>query len=315
MPTLSIWRQQLSEHIGALNKLDSFGRLSYLGDNPLENFAYTEQVINWDEFLLWLNGLEGSWCFRGQRESSWSLETSLDRSVRVEHSRGYFHLDRETEQQELLFRFQQEAHNHIHPLPSTDDIASWYALMQHYGAPTRLLDWTKSPYVSLYFAFVDEPQNQEEPCSAIWAINLDWLARKETELLETETQASTLNNFKTRAIYMDTLLIHADERKPLIVQIDPQRISQRMVAQQGLFLCKLVHEVYFDHLLVHMMLNSDVSDQPVLKKLTLEKTLRIGFLKRLREMNIHSASLYPGLDGFGKSLMLDLEIKAKSSRP
>ena len=312
MATLSIWRQQLSEHIAALNKLDSFGRLSYLNANPLENFAYTEQINNWDEFLLWLNELKGSWRFRGQQESSWSLETSLDRAVRVEHSSGYYHLDRETEQRELLYRFQQEAHNHIHPLPSTDDIASWYALMQHYGAPTRLLDWTKSPYVALYFAFVDEPQNKAEQYSAVWAINLDWLAKKETELLEMEAPTSALSNSKDRAIYMNTLLTHSEKRKPLIVQIDPQRISQRMVAQQGLFLCKLVHEVYFDHLLVHMMLNSDLSDQPVLRKLKLERNMRIAFLRRLREMNIHSASLYPGLDGFGKSLKLDLEIKAKS---
>jgi PII-like signaling protein len=37
---------------------------------------------------------------------------------------------------------------------------------------------------------------------------------------------------------------------------------------------------------------------------------RITFLKQLREMNIHSASLFPGLDGFGKSLKNNLKIKA-----
>jgi len=42
--------------------------------------------------------------------------------------------------------------------------------------------------------------------------------------------------------------------------------------------------------------------------------LRIEFLKRLREMNIHSVSLFPGIDGLGKSLKLDLEIKVKSAQ-
>ena len=181
MPVPQDWPQQLSEFVKGMKQLDGLDREFYLGNNPLSKFEYTESAQSWDEFLLWLNELQGSWCFRGQRESSWSLTTSLDRAVKVEFSdsrgHGYYHLERESTQRELLFRFQQQAHHHIHPLPGKDDIASWLALMQHYGVPTRLLDWSKSPYVALHFALVDDPQEMEES-AALWAIDINFSVKR-----------------------------------------------------------------------------------------------------------------------------------------
>jgi hypothetical protein len=234
----------------------------------------------------------------------------LDRAIKFEHSdasgSGHYYRDREAEQRDLLFRFQQQAHHHIIHLPSMDDHSSWLALMQHHGVPTRLLDWTKSSYVALYFAIADEPQ---EECSAVWAINLDWLKNKGRELLGSETATAALDDVETRSVFLNKLL---SQKKPVIVQIDPLRINERMVAQQGIVLCKLLHFWLFDRVLVHMMSSPDVPDQPVLRKIIVGKSLRIDFLRHLREMNIHSAALYPGLDGFGKSLKLDLEIKVKT---
>ncbi len=54
-------------------------------------------------------------------------------------------------------------------------------------------------------------------------------------------------------------------------------------------------------------------DFPVIRKPEVRNDLRIKFLKRLRAMNIHRASLFPGLDGLGLSLKLDLELKDRNS--
>jgi hypothetical protein len=99
--------------------------------------------------------------------------------------------------------------------------------------------------------------------------------------------------------------------KPVIVKIDPLRQSRRMAAQQGLLLCKLIHQATFSQILTSMMMHPTLQECPVVRKLVIDDDLRIECSKRLREMNIHSASLFPGIDGFSKSLKLDLEIKVK----
>jgi len=58
----------------------------------------------------------------------------------------------------------------------------------------------------------------------------------------------------------------------------------------------------------------DPSPQPVIRKLEVGIPMRIPFLRELRAMNIHRASLFPGLDGFGKSLRMDTEIRAAAAK-
>ena len=312
MPVPSDWFQQFNDFVkefkAVMSGPDRGAQEPFHGDGPFDRFVLSESAASWHDFQQWLSELEGTWCFRGQRESEWSLDTSLDRAIKVEYENGYGHpLDRDTEQGELLFRFQQQAHHHIDNLPSAEDLASWLALMQHHGVPTRLLDWTKSPYVALYFALIEEPQ--DDRC-AVWTINLDWLNSKGHELIGLEAVMSVMRNSQTNGGNRYSSIPLTEE--PVIVKVDPLRANERMVAQQGFFLCKLYHRATFSQILMSMMINTNVPDQPVLRKLTIGKDLRIEILKRLREMNIHSASLFPGLDGFAQSLKHDLEIKVKS---
>jgi hypothetical protein len=226
------------------------------------------------------------------------------------NSTGYYHLPREIEQLGLLGRFQQQAHLYIRHLPSDDDLGSWFALMQHHGVPTRFLDWTKSPYVAMYFALEQEPE-KEEKRSAIWAIDLDWLERKERELLQSEVANLVSDDANSIVAYLNSLLGHKE--KPVIIRIDPLKSNERMAAQQGISLCNLHHEAMFNLILNGMIFHPEPPELPVVRKLEVERNHRITFLKNLRSMNIHRASLFPGLDGFGQSLRLDLEIKVKSA--
>ena len=313
MPVPPNWSQQLRQFAGEWKQNPSGER--YIGDAPFSAFVLTEQAGSWRDFLAWSNELHGSWCFRGQRESVWSLHTPLDRAVKRyfssgfadgSHLTGYCHLDRETEQRELLFRFQQQAHLYIRNLPSNSDLASWFALMQHHGAPTRLLDWTKSPYVAAYFAFEEEPEGNEKLC-AVWTINLDWLESRGRELLQSKASSSVSDDPEVRIAWINNLLAQSEEA--VIVRVDPLMGNERMTAQQGVFLSKLLHQASFSQTLMRMMLRPETPDEPVVRKLELRAGCRKEFLKNLRAMNIHRGSLFPGLDGFARSLRLDLEIK------
>jgi FRG domain len=64
------------------------------------------------------------------------------------------------------------------------DHVEWYFLMQHHGAPTRLLDWTDGALLGLYFALREHPQIDRGKCqheindAAVWALDPVWLNRK-----------------------------------------------------------------------------------------------------------------------------------------
>ena len=127
-----------------------------------KNFVAVEEPCTWDDFqhLVTSRFLGDRWAFRGHADSRWRLETSLERAVLryrkaapdqppiesyvVSHPNKF--------ERRLIYEFQQRAHHYVADPPAERDLLEWFALMQHHGLPTRLLDWTFSPYVAAYFA-------------------------------------------------------------------------------------------------------------------------------------------------------------------
>jgi hypothetical protein len=180
--------------------------------------------------------------------------------------------------------------------------------MQHYGGPTRLLDWTRCPFVGLYFALREEPTGGNR--SAVWAIDLDWLKRKEREKLGASVAAHDPGaGFR----YTNWLL---DQSKiPLVVPLDLQWKNERMEAQKGFFLWKLYAETpLFDEMLMDMMLHPEIAQSPVVRKLEVSPKLRNWFLERLfREKNLNEVTLFPGHD-FCEPLRIDLQAMVEGAK-
>ncbi len=102
--------------------------------------------------------------FRGQSNSDWLLQTTLDRFRRFSSD-----TERTAIEQRLLDFFRQElvglAPREVPIGPALDLLA------RHHGLPSTLMDWTESPYIAAFFAFQGVGVGQTKP-AAIWALNL-----------------------------------------------------------------------------------------------------------------------------------------------
>jgi hypothetical protein len=136
---------------------------------PIENFTIAQNVSSAADLLKCIQSPpfnDDSWAFRGQSKASWRLQPSIERlaseagiTPQVEK-----YVERE---------FKRRAHHYISDLPDDEDALEWLALMQHHGAPTRLLDWTRSAYVAAFFA----AESAGDAPFAIWAAD-GWVFRR-----------------------------------------------------------------------------------------------------------------------------------------
>jgi hypothetical protein len=114
----------------------------------------------WNQFLSFLDRhMQSRWVFRGQPSEAFDLRPSAGRGE------GYDPLF-----EERVFRvFKKDARLHMH-LPETSDW-DWLALGQHFGLPTRLLDWSMNPLVACFFALDDEQHKDKN--AIVYAYPLD----------------------------------------------------------------------------------------------------------------------------------------------
>jgi predicted RNase H-like HicB family nuclease len=114
------------------------------------------------------------WVFRGHQTEEYELSPSIERVSSSGHTSWL------ASEFVTLGEFQGKARMYtdvsgVESEPEWLARLNWLSLMQHYGIPTRLLDFTHSPYVALYFALRHNP----ERCKAaeIWAIDAEALTQ------------------------------------------------------------------------------------------------------------------------------------------
>lgn len=168
--------------------------------------------------------IESIW-FRGHAQAHWGLTPKLYRDE-------YKDSDENEIRQEFQIRAQQLLQGGR--LPS--DKWEWYFVMQHYGAPTRLLDWTDNALVALYFALHDPTFGSYEPDTdaAVWVLNSWWLNRQ----LNRGIEGPMLSDWEDAEPYLPDLEAAFAGRAIRVrrpAAIDPPHVDRRLAAQGSHF--------------------------------------------------------------------------------
>jgi len=224
--------------------------------------------------------------FRGQSNAEWPLEPSFMRSVR--HRRVSPEPASRLEK-EALDAFKAQAHLFVPPalLDKVKTTACWWALMQHHGAPTRLLDWTISPFVALYFAA--QFTSDEKP-GAIWC----FCSHRLKDAFEAAHDEIPEFEHPDAPAWYDKWLEKLRNERIVIPLTFNYASTERLVAQQGRFTMSFAIESGQDCI-------GDVVGKHA-KMFVIPHDRKQELLLGLREMNITGATLFPGVDGLGRSI-------------
>lgn len=142
-------------------------------ETEVTNYTEIDGIRNLSDLLDKLGKIQETqdlvW-YRGQNNSKDPLVPSI---FRVDNVKKTTYVE-----QVMMHEFMKRARQIIKDVPDSKEYAKWLPIMQHYGLPTRLLDWTTAPLVALYFSTLpsksndsDDSKDKEETDGAIWCIN------------------------------------------------------------------------------------------------------------------------------------------------
>ncbi len=250
----------------------------------------TVTLAQWSDFKTFTSGLSDNWAFRGQMDPGWELMNAIERTE-------FIHLYKGVEA-DFVAEFQRGARNYLNQDETPTHLIEWLALMQHHGAPTRLLDFSKSPFIAAFFAFeqcaVAAPAN-----IAIWAINMGYLKRRAAEIIagKYSSDMEQSNNLVNEALFEK---IFYDNSGSYIFPVEPFRMNRRYSLQQSLFVSTAnSYEPFMQQL---HFLGSEITKAVI--KIELPAALQKVVIRDLQRMNLNRASLFPDLDGYAASLRL-----------
>lgn len=250
------------------------------------------QIESWEQFVAsakkWTEkGPNGPNIYRGQSDESWSLTSSLARRFQ---KAGYNHEKAHKIERLILHQFQtryQDIDDHCRALKKTDAL-SWWEVMQHHSVPTRLLDWSTSPYASLFFAVSGSP----EKSGAFYIMDaghLQWIQ-------ETRAKDSRDNPNLTAFQELNKSVNGGSYEKSMVVISAPSPTS-RMNAQHSSFTISTEilesHDITADDITYGRCANRAEMNPSIFYKFIVPSDLKAELLNKLEDEGFTKETLFP----------------------
>lgn len=220
--------------------------------------------------------------FRGVKSVEYDLTPSLCRkSLNIKYETKY------------LSKFKSKAVPYLDKLPT---YWGWLFLMEHYGIPTRLMDWSKDALVALVFALDECNEYEKKVDSAVWCLNPVKL--NESFSFNKYYKNGYIPNVEEDGVYkmFGPDLENETDKKPCAV-IGPMNNS-RIIAQKGAF-------TIFPHIKDILPLNKIFDSEEYLYKICIAKEHSDFILSQLMNYGINKAFLYPDLDHIAEQIKIE----------
>jgi hypothetical protein len=243
-----------------------------------------------------LGRFRSSFAFRGMQRAGADLTTTLARLG------GHF----EKQEGHLLRNFRKYAHRDAVP---GDSIWNWLSLAQHHGLPTRLLDWTYSPFVALHFATQDVERFDLD--GVIWCIDYSRTHRLLPQRLRKALKDEQADVFTAEILApvastlpkFDQL---APRGKPFVLFLEPPSLDDRIVNQFALFSMMSSPSAHMNDWLPR--------HGSLCRKIIIPAKLKWEVRDKLDQANITERVLFPGLDGLSRWLQRYYSPRDATSR-
>lgn len=246
-------------------------------DIPIKSWEHLIEKVYENSYRTDINRYRTNFVFRGVSDQSYNLKTSLVRNCK----------DNCSLENSILRNFIKYAR--LGP-ESERNIWKVLAIAQHHGLPTRLLDWTYSPFVAMHFATYDTDEYDKD--GVIWCVNIEKMHEVIPKKLKFVLKKENAYAFTTEMLFdkcpnLSDFDILSDN--PYLLFFEPPSLDERIINQFGL------HSVVSNSTITHDEILLTYPD--LYKRLIIPKEKKLEIRDKLDQANINERVLFPGLDG------------------